>query len=424
MKKKIATRNFIFISVLLVIALVFTIFKMPVAFSDYIFNGFARSYNLGLDFGEGVSATFDVSKTDYYKGNEDSMLADTQKFVQKLVLDEYKDGKVEIVGDQIRITVPGETLSNKVIIGALEMKASSGEEAETIVNGSHIKSVKYMMNGTSHGVYIQFNKAGKEAFEKLTTSASEGGKSIYIYLNQNYDGGRQISGIDSPMTDGVCYITLNSKSDAKTYAKQLQNSTFGVNLSIDGEATMVKSGLSVYQKVIVSIGSVMLIAGIILFFCLKYKGLGLVMSLAFMIGCTLEVIILSLFDGFLLNMASLFGMWISAIVMALFVYNVVASSQKEFYNGKKLPVSFKAGYKKSILLNVDIMVFGIVASALLMLIGKGACFTFGMALIIGMAIAGLIGLLLIRGFMLMYLQINPSKGNLINFVKGENVDEI
>lgn len=424
MKKKIATRNFIFITVLLVIALVFTIFKMPVAFSDYIFKGFARSYNLGLDFGKGISATFDVSKTSYYKGNENNMLADTQKYVQRLVLDEYKDGKVEIVGDQIRITVPGDTLSNKVIIGALEMKSSSGEDAKTYVNGSHIKSVKYMMNGTNHGVYIKFNKAGKKAFEELTTSASEGDKSVYIYLNQNYEGGRQITGIDTPMTDGICYISLNSKIEAKTYAKQLQNSTFGVNLSIDGEATAVKSGLSVYQKVIVSIGSAMLIAGIVLFFCLKYKGLGLVMSLAFMIGCTLEVIILSLFNNFLLNLASLFGMWISAIVMAVLIYNVVAKSQIEFFNGKKLPVSFKAGYRKSVLLNLDIVVFGIVASALLMLIGKGACFTFGMALIVGMALASLIGMLLIRGFMLMYLQINSNKGNLINFVKGENVDEI
>lgn len=424
MKKKIATRNFIFISVLLVIALVFTIFKMPIAFSDYIFNGFARSYNLGLDFGNGISATFDVSKTDYYKGSEESMLEDTQKYIQKLVLQEYKDGKVEIVGDQIKITVPGDSLANTVVVGELEMKADSGETATTYVNGSHIKSVKYMMNGTNHGVYIEFNKAGKTAFEELTTKASEGGNSIYFYLNHNYEGGRQISGITEVMSDGVCYITLGSKADAKAYAKQIEHSTFGVNLSVDGDAVQVQSTFSTYQKVIVSVGSIMLLVGIILFFALKYKGLGLVMSLALMIGATLEVILLSLFDAFVLNMASLVAMWLGVMLMAVMIYNVVAKSQKEYYNGKKLPVSFKSGYKKSILLNVDLMVFAVVMSALLMLIGNGACFTFGFALLISSALAGLLGLLLIRGFMLMYLQINPSKGNLINFVKGENIDEI
>lgn len=424
MKKRIATRNFIFISVLLVIALVFTIFKMPIAFSDYIFNGFARSYNLGLDFGDGISATFDVSKADYYDGDEKSMLSDTQKYIQKLVLTEYKDGKVEIVGDQIKITVPGDTLSNAVVVGELEMKAESGETATTYVNGSHIKSVKYMMNGTNHGVYIEFNKAGKTAFEELTSAAANGGNSIYFYLNHDYDNGRQIQGIDDVMSDGVCYITLGSKADAKSYAKQIEHSTFGVNLSIDGDAVQVKSNFNTYQKVVLCVGSVLLLVGIVLFFGLKFKGLGLVMSLALMIGATLEVIILSLFDAFVLNMASLIALWLGVVVMALMIYNVVIKSQNEFYNGKKLPVSFKAGYKKSILLNVDIMIFGLVISALLMLIGKGACFTFGFALLIGSALAGLVGLLLIRGFMLMYLQINSSKGNLINFVKGENIDEI
>lgn len=424
MKKKIATRNFIFISVLLVIALVFTIFKMPVAFSDYIFNGFARSYNLGLDFGDGISATYDVSKTDYYEGSEEDMLIETQKYVQKLVLEEYKDGKVEIVGDQIKITVPGETLSNTVVVGELEMKATSGESAETIVNGSHIKSVKYMMNGTEHGVYIEFNKEGKAAFEQLTSTASSSGQSIYIYLNHNYDNGRTLSGIESAMTDGVCYFNLNSKADAKNYAKQLAHSVFGVNLSIDGDAQLVKSNFNTYQKVIVSVGTAMLALGVLLFFILKFKGLGLVMSLAFMIGCTLEVIILSLFNKFVLSMASLVGMWLVAMLIAVMIYNVVAKSQNEFYNGKKLPVSFKAGYKKSILLNVDLMITSVVLSALFMLIGKGSAFNFGFALLIGSALAGLVGLLLIRGFMIMYLQINPSKENLINFVKGENVDEI
>lgn len=352
------------------------------------------------------------------------MLSDTQKYIQKLVLQEYKDGKVEIVGDQIKITVPGESLSNTVVVGELEMKADSGETATTYVNGSHIKSVKYMMNGTNHGVYIEFNKAGKTAFEELTSTASSGGNSIYIYLNHDYDNGRQIQGIEETMSDGVCYITLGSKADAKSYAKQIEHSTFGVNLSIDGDAVQVKSNFNTYQKVIISIGCVLLLVGIILYFSLKFKRLGLVMSLALMIGATLEVILLSLFDAFVLSFASLIGMILGVVLIAVMIYNVVSKSQNEFYNGKKLPVSFKAGYKKSILLNVDLMVFALVISALLMLIGSGACFTFGFAFLIGGVLAGLIGLLLIRGFMLMYLQINSSKGNLINFVKGENIDEI
>lgn len=422
MKKKIATRNFIFITVLLVIALVFTIFKMPIAFSDYYFNGFARSYNLGLDFGEGVSAMFDVKKSSYYGGDESTMLEDTQKYVQSLVSKEYVDGKVEIVGSQLKITVPDTTISYDVLVSAFEIKADSGEDAKTYVNGSHIKSAEYMLNGTNHCIYVKFNKAGKKAFAECTKAAAEGGQSIYLYLNEDYENGTSIE-ITEAIEDGYFLMTSSTKSGATAYAKQIDHSRFGVSLVVDGDLQTVKSGFSTYQKVAIVIGCLMLLAGIITFFIIKFKALGLIMSLAFMICTVLEVIVLSLFDAFVLSLASLMAMWFATFIIALVVYNIVAQSQAEFYSGKKLPVSFKSGYKKSLKQNINIMVSLLVVSIVLLIIGKAACFTMGLGLIIGIICAA-IAMFLTRGFMLMYLQINPSKGNLINFVKGENIDEV
>ena len=295
--------------------MVFTIFKMPIAFSDYIFNGFARSFNLGLDFGDGVSATFTVDNAEYYKGNNDNITSNAQNIIQDLILDKYKDGKVEIVGeDKVKITVPGTSISNSVVLGELEMKAESGKEADSFINGSHIKSAKYMMNQTSHGVYIEFTKAGKARFEDLTSTAAEGGKTIYIYLNRDYDNGRQVSGIETAMSDGVCYINLATKEDAKNYAQQINNSKYGINLSIDGNAEVVHSNATTYQKVICAVVSCLALIGLSIFFILKFKELGLVMSLALFIYAVLNTITLSLIPSFILSI----GTFITLLLTLLF----------------------------------------------------------------------------------------------------------
>lgn len=425
MKKKISTRNFIFISIILVIAMVFTIFKMPVAFSDYIFNGFARSFNFGLDFADNVSATFTVDSADYYKGTDETLTRDAQNLVQDLVLDVYKDGKVEIVGeDKVKITVPGDTISNRVVVGQLEMKAESGEEAETFINGSHVKQVSYMMNGTNHGVYIEFNKDGKEKFENLTSTAASGGKTIYVYLNKNYEGGRQISGIEEAMTDGVCYISLGSKEDAKTYADQLNNSKYGINLSIDNNAQVNSSNANTFQKVMCVVVSCLTLVGLSLFFILKFKEMGWVMSLALFIYAVLNIITLSLIPSFVLSFGSLVALMFGVLLVGFTMYLLVEKSQKEFYNGKKLPISFKAGYKKSIMPVVDIYAVTLIVSILLLILAKGTAFCVGFGMLFGSLFGVGTTLLLLRGFMIMYLHINPSKGNKINFAKGENVDEI
>lgn len=425
MKKKISTRNFIFISIILVIAMVFSVFKMPIAFSDYIFNGFARSFNFGLDYADSVSATFNVESANYYKGSEENLTQNAQNIIQDLVLDIYKDGEVEVVGeDKIKITVPGDTISNRVVLGQLEMKSEAGEESDTFINGSHIKKVSYMMNGTAHGVYIEFNKEGKTQFENLTSSAASGGKTIYVYLNKNYEGGRQISGIEEKMTDGVCYITLGSKEDAKTYTDQLNNSIHGINLTIDGDAITNTSRANTFQKVMSAVVVGIALIGISLFFILKFKEMGWVMSLALFIYAVLNIITLSLIPAFVMNYGTLITSLVGLLLVAYTLYYVVDKSQKEFFNGKKLPVSFKSGYKKSIVPVVDIYAITAIIGLISLFVAKGTIYCAGLGLLIGAVFGISTTLLLLRGFMIMYLHINPSRGNKINFVKGENIDEI
>ena len=281
-----------------------------------------------------------------------------------------------------------------------------------------------MLNGTQHGVYIEFNKEGKTQFESLTSKAAEGGKTVYVYLNKDYEGGRQISGIEEKMSDGICYITLGSKEDAKTYTDQLNNSVHGINLTIDGNAQTNTSVANTYQKVLCAVFVCLSLVGLSLFFILKFKEMGWIMSLALFIYAVLNIIILSVIPSFVMSFGTLAVSLVGVLLVGFAIYLVVEKCQKEFYNGKKLPVSFKSGYKKSIITIVDVYAVTALLGLISLIVAKGTLYCAGLGLLIGSLLGLGTSLLLLRGFMIMYLHINPSKGNKINFTKGENVDEI
>ena len=168
MKKKITKRNFIALAVLVVIGLVFTVFSFNIPFTTNTFKGFARAINTGLDFGNGTRAVFTVDREDYSKFSSTNYIDETVKTVKGLAVDRYTDAKVYAVGDnKICIEVPDTYIASDLQLGILEMKKEKTAEAETYLNGSHIKSVKYQMNGAQYGVFIQFTDEGSELFKNL-----------------------------------------------------------------------------------------------------------------------------------------------------------------------------------------------------------------------------------------------------------------
>ena len=152
--------------------------------------------------------------------------------------------------------------------------------------------------------------------------------------------------------------------------------------------------------------------------------MGWVMSLALFIYAVLNIITLCLIPSFVLTLGTYIALALGVLLVAFTMYVVVEKCQKEFYYGKKLPISFKSGYKKSVMPVVDIYLVTAIVSLLLVILAKGTAFGVGLGLIIGSGFGIVTTLLLLRGFMIMYLHINPSKGNKLNFKKGENIDEI
>ena len=88
-------------------------FNLP--FSTNKFNGFARAFNLGVDFGGGSSAVYTIDTDNFYNNNNVS--GDTVRIVQDLINDKYGDGSAEIVDDnKVKVTVPDTTISSEILL--------------------------------------------------------------------------------------------------------------------------------------------------------------------------------------------------------------------------------------------------------------------------------------------------------------------
>ena len=421
MKKKLATRNFILIAIALGLGLVFSFISFSVPFSNYIFKGFVNSFNLGLAFSDGVSNTYEVEASNYYSG--ENALSDAKTIVQDLVSNKYHDGEVNIIDDdKLSITVPDEVIDTTLLLGLVEMKLENSESAQTYVNGAHIKSASYQMTGTNYGVVIEFTKAGKAAFAELTTKAVENageaateGK-IYICINKDYANANSLT--VPKITEGYASITMSSKEAAKSYADILMNSRFGLYMTTESEAEVTHASFSTAQKVLIAVVVGLIVVGTLVFFAVRYKELGWLTLLAMGIYFVVNVITLCLLDAFRLNMGGIVGMVLAYLITTISIIVLFEKCLAEYKLGKKLPVSFKMGYKKSLQVNADIYAgFGILA-VLGLIFANGNLFTLSLGLIFGLVYGALVSMLLMRGFMKMYLYINPTKANKINF-KGE-----
>ena len=435
MKKKITKRNFIALAVLAVIGLIFTIFSFNIPFTTDTFKGFARAINTGLDFGDGTRGVFTVEREDYSKFASNTYLDETVKTIQKLAVDKYTDAKVYALDDdKICIEVPDTYIASDLQIGVLEMKLKNDAESETYLNGSHIKSVKYQMNGAQHGVLIQFTNEGSELFEKLTSEAVSSGDSsssssstskegtIYICLNRDYDNAQGIK-ISEKITQGYAYITMGTKASAKLYANMLHNSKYGINLTQVGNTVKTYSSFNTFAKVVCAVVVCALVIASFVYLILKYKALGWITSLALMFNVLFNIITFSLISTFRLTMGSYLGMILGYIITFVACLIFLEKCKAEYASGKKLNPSFKSGYKKALPTIIDLFAVSVVFNAIIAIFMSGFAFSFAISILINNAFGLVTSLLIMLWFSRMYLKINNVKGEQINFFKEDNLNE-
>ena len=418
MKKRIYKRNFIALAFVACLLLVFTVISFNVPFTTYTFKGFARSINTGLDFGDGSRATYVVTKADYCKYSDKEFMEKGVEIIQELAYKKFAEANVYQVGDdQIVIEVPGAGIPQDISIGQLEIKTERSKDAETHLNGSHIKTAKFQMNGADYGVLIQFTDEGSELMKEMTASASEGSAvNIVFCLNSDYDNAMQVS-TQSTVSDGYVYFTMQNKESAKLFANCVENSKYGINLVQEGDTVTIFAKLSTLGKVVCAVIVALMVIGSCAYLIAKFRELGLVSSLAMVFFALFNVITFSLITTFRLTMGSYIGMLLGYILTFVTVNILLEKIKSEFESGKKFIASFKSGYVKALPTIIDIFAISTIFSVVCLLLTSGFVNSFAFALLTNSLFGALTTLAIMLWFTRMYLKINNTNPKKINFRK-------
>lgn len=427
MKKKRAIRNYVFISLFIVITLLLTFISFPVPGTTYNFLGLSNLH-LGLELGGGVKNTYDLELADWYEGDKHDAYVKTVDRIQNLLDKKYADAKVYLSeGDKITIEVPDTSISDNFVVGLIEMKSESGADAEAKITGADIASVEYMLSGTTHGVYIEFTEEGKDKYADLTKEvAGSDSQTMYIYMNKDYDNPFSQPQVTEENTLGYTFISgsgITNKQTGQDYADKLYSSTLGVNMSTDLDSIEVHGTFGGSVRIVIyAITIVMVIACIAIAYIL-FKELGLVSSLSFIFALMVSVLISAICD-LQITFAGWLGFMFGFVLNFLLHIYYLNCIKREYAKGKKFIISFTSGYKSALFNILDILIIVTATSLLLLIVPSSAIKMFVFNYLITLAGTLFTSLYLNKVVAVNYTAFNLKNEKKINFTREEMIDEV
>jgi len=427
MKKKRAIRNYVLISIFIVLTLLLTFISFPVPGTTYNFLGLGNLH-LGLELGGGVKNTYNLEVADWYEGSKESAYTKTVDRIQYLLDKKYADAKVYLSdGDKITIEVPDTAISENLLVGFIEMKSESGADAEAKITGADIEKVEYMLSGTTHGVYIEFTEEGKQKYAELTKTVSESdNQTMYIYMNKDYDNAFSEPKVTEENTYGYTFISgsgITNKQTGQDYANKLFSATLGVNMTTDLDAIEVQGTFGNSVKVAIYVITVVIVVAAIIIAYILFKELGLVSSLSFVFALMVSVIISAICDlqvTFAGWLGFVFG-FVLNFILHMYYLNCI---KKEYSMGKKFIVSFTSGYKKALFNMLDVLALVTGVSLILLIVPSSAIKMFVFNYLITIAGTAFTSLFLNKVVAVNYTAFNLKNEKKVNFTREDMIDEV
>lgn len=425
MKKKRAIRNYILVSLFIVVVLALCFISFPVPSTNYNFVGLANLH-MGLELGGGVKNTYDIEVADWYDGTKQDAYIETVNRIQKLLDKKYADAKVYLNGeDKITVEVPDTTINNNYLVGYLEMKSAEGEEAEAIVTGRHIAKAEYMLNGTTHGVYIEFTEEGKEKFAELTKTVSENGGSMYIYMNKDYKNAFSQTSVSEENTLGYTFISgasIVNKSSGQEYANKIASSMIGVNMTTTLDNIEISGVFGRNTRLVITIVTIVLVVASIILAFVLYRCLGLASCLSVLFALMTSVIISSVCD-LQITFAGWLGFVFGYILNFMLHMYYLGVIKREYALGKKFTVSFTSGYRKALFNILDILLITTGVTLITLIIPSNLVKAFAYNMLMTIPATAFTSMYLNKVFAVNYNAFNLKNAEKINFKREEVVSD-
>ncbi len=299
----------------------------------------------------------------------------------------------------------------------------------------YIRSAAAVDGGSAgYAVAINFTSAGQARFAEITAdlaaSSSEDGTSstasLYIYVG---DEVLMQASVTEELNQRAVYISgsFQTRESAETVACVINSvldpdNIFDLNLDASQIFTLAPT-MGENAALIVAIVLGVMLAAIVLFALIRYKGMGLAHVFGLLTYALAMVLCLSLIDAVMLNAASVIAILFTVALLCGFNWYAFKNIRDEFATGKTLTASIQSGYKKSLALTIDTHIVLFAAALILFFAASGAVHYMALILMLGTAISAVCSLGLTRFYLYMFLAQPKNKIAFCNFKREETEDE-
>ncbi len=440
MAKRFSIINYILVSILVAVGIFLSVcsFKIPFYVND--FASFAGAIPLGYDVGQGQTAVFEVkpTSTEITTFNEQQM-QNTLKFVEE-VLTNF-NGTLYQVGlendNMIRVEIAKTNTSEDLMFALSERLEivirgeETDKETDLDISADRIKkcyatyqATSSTSNSYSFGVAIEFDDLGKKQFETLTREVKDNGSTIYFYSTDGEKIG-SLGEVTKTNSYGVTFMpvsSLTTEHATNMYAVNVMMGAIDAKLNIkENSVSSAFVGYNSLTYVVITFAISFVLIAIIMI--VRYRDLGLLAMFTGLINIILYLFFLQALPIVTLTLSGIIGCVIGFCLTMVCQVIYFENIKKEYKMGRKIPLSFKLGYKNSILNIVDVSVISIIASVILYFIGFEILKSFAIALFLGGIFAIFSSLVIMRGFTKWYLPLNSTNAKHLNLKKEATNEE-
>ncbi len=435
MAKKRSIIKFVIVAILAAIGIVLCCGPIPIAGTDYVYNGFANSISLGLDLSGGLSVVYDCEATKQGTDLNTAIDATVNRLSDILYSEGYSEATVKRQGsNRIRIEVPSAKESDDIFTflenpRELTMTLTKGEVSEENITGDDITEVFASYNSQDHqyGVTIRFTNEGASKFASLTKKASTStSKNIYIYLGEVQGEPWNTLTCENEIRDGATFISggsLNSQKAAEEYAFSIMSGTFNVKLTLV-ENSVISATLGRNALTLGLIAGAVALLLVMIIMAWRYGLFGVLADFALVIYMILMLFFLQAIPFVQLTLPGIAGIILSLGMAVDGNVIIFERIREEYASGKKIPFAVKSGFKKAFWPIFDSNLTTIVTSIILYILGTAAIKGFAITLLLGILLSMFTTLVVTRFLVKWYLPLNSTNPKPVRLYRKEGVEVV
>lgn len=437
MSKKRSIWKFSILAILVALGLVLTFASFNVAGTVYHYNGFVNSIPLGLDLSGGTAVTYDASLSNVSVTDDlDSAVLSTISGLNSMLYNYgLSDAIIEKQGsDKIRIEISNQendfTDLFEFIGEPVSLYLSSNQNFD-IKNptGDYLSSkdisnvyVSTSSDGSSYGVAVEFKSSAKEKFTKLSNQASNS-STIYAYVGE--ESAISLSSdnfIDDTTTAFISGGSITTSSSSAEYFIRITSGSYSADLSLS-QISVVSASLGKDTLMLSAIALGVVAFLVMLLLLIRYRELGLLACFSLVIFTVLFAFFLMAVPFVKMSLPGLAGVLIAFALATIGNVIIFERIRSEYASGRKIPLSTKNGFKKSLWPILDIHIVTVISSILLYILGTVAIKEFGMILLIGSIISAFCSLVVTRLLVKWYLPLNSTNAKRMNLIRSKALND-